>query len=221
MKRSFRHALPIGIGALAAVATLAVAPPASAAPKKSEATPITIYSETFTPLKRIYASDSIQHRRYSDGPGQAPNRFYASGFGYEAFFNTPDIVLGADPMSAVSAEVCLTFSSTDSNEYVGVMFGVQDKDRNFILGDDPDNPGSYGILVSASDSQQCVTLTFATPVQLVNHPHLVTALVMQFETGGWAEVDGVTYTLRPTQEGDLVPAVAPMGMASQTLFPVR
>ena len=220
MKRSFQHALPLGIGALAAVATLALAPPASAAPKKAEATPITIYSETFTPLKRLTGSDSLQHRRYSDGPGEAPNRFYASGYGYEAFFNTPDITLGANPMSAVSAEVCLTFSSTDSNEYVGVLFGVQDKDRNYILGDDPDNPQSYAILISASDSQQCVTLTFATPVQLVNHPHLVTALVMQLTTG-WAEVDGVTYTLQPTQEGDLVPAAAPMGMTSQTLFPVR
>jgi hypothetical protein len=201
MKLRSLRAWPLTIGALAAVATITMAPAVAAPPKPTVGPQTTIYSDTFTPLRLRPSYDSLQHKRYYSAPGASPNRF--EGPGYEAFFNSPDLTLGPVQMSAVSAKVCLTFNGSDP-EFAVLQFGVQDKDRNLFVWDDPDNPGSYYRLISPSESQQCETLTFAKPVKLVNHPHLVTALIMILE-GSRVDVDGVTYTLQPSQGGDVTP----------------
>lgn len=214
MKLQYLHAWPLAIGALAVVATIAMAPAAAAPPKPVALLKTTIYSETFTPLKRFQQYDSLQHKRYYTGPGNPPNVF--EGPGYEAFFNTPDLTIGPIPMSVVSAEICLTYTGGSDDNTVLVLFGVQDKDRNGILWSDLAT-GLPGKVISASSSQQCEKLTLETPVQLVNHPHIVTALIMSFADYSEVDVDGVTYVLQPTQAGDEVPTM-PFDTAASSVF---
>jgi hypothetical protein len=205
LKRRFLFVgLPLAVGALIAVAVIATGP-VSAAPTKG-APPgqgTTIYSDTFTPFMRLPDYDALQHVRYVEGPGSAPNAFiYNTGSGHDAYFNTPDLTLGATPMSAVSAEVCLQFTNTSGNAYANIVFGVQDKDRNV----------TYAVtqLTTTDEAQQCRKLTFDNPVQLLNHPHLVLVLDLKLKTSDdTAFVDGVTYTLRPTQTGDVTPGSSP------------
>ncbi len=215
MKLRSPHAWPVAIGALAAAATIAMAPAIAAPPKPTVDKQTTIYSETFTPLKRFPDGDSLDYRRYYSGPGNSPNLFRLpkeSLSGLDAFFNTPDLTIGTDQMSAVSAEVCLTFNGdTGEYDYIELQFGVQDKDRNFVVWEDPENPGVFSKHIVPSAEQQCEKLTFAKPVKLVNHPHLVTALIIRLVTEDGdttpdsVEVDGVTYTLQPSRRGDLTP----------------
>jgi hypothetical protein len=184
-------------GAVMATGALSAAPPAPT--PKPVAGQLTIYSGTFTPYKRFSDEESLQLYRYQSGPGNAPNTFSYSGdyTGDDAFFNTPDLTIGATPMSAVSAQVCLTLENPSGEASVKVYFGVQGKDQKV----------TYITLTPATTggTQQCPTLTFQHPVTLVNHPHLVVTLEMTLATGDRALVDGVTYTLQPTQKGDVTP----------------
>ena len=210
MKLRSLHAWPLAIGTLAAVATIAIAPAVAAPPKPIANLQTTIYSETFTPLKRLPDGEALQHKRYYQEPGAAPNRFHSDagiGSGFEAFFNTPDLTIGPIPMSVVSAEICLKFTGDPVSDFVAVQFGVQDMGRNVILWRDL-STGEPFKLIPTSDFQQCEKLTFVKPVKLVNHPHIVTALIMGLRTSsGQVDVDGVTYTLQPTQAGDEVPTM--------------
>jgi len=219
MKPRSLHAWQLVIGALAAVATIATAPAAAALPKPIASLQTTIYSETFTPLKRLPDGEALQHKRYYQEAGAAPNRFHSdagTGSGFEAFFNTPDLTIGPIPMSVVSAEICLKLTGTPFDpgsgigDMVAVQFGVQDKDRNVILWRDVSTGEPYKA-ISPSDSQQCEKLTFAKPVKLLNHPHIVTALIMSLpSSSSKVAVDGVTYTLQPTPAGDDVPTAPPL-----------
>lgn len=224
MKLRSLHAWPLAIGALAAVATIATAPAVAAPPKPIASLQTTIYSETFTPVKRFPDGGALQHKRYYQEPGAAPNRFHSDasiGSGFETFFNTPDLTIGPIPMSVVSAEICLTFTGDQQSDFVAVQFGVQDKERNVILW--WDGAGQPYKLIPTSDFQQCEKLTFAKPVKLVNHPHIVTALIMGLRTDyGQVDVDGVAYTLQPTQAGDEVPTVpSSYDLAAPSWFGVK
>jgi hypothetical protein len=102
---------------------------------------------------------------------------------------------------AVSAQVCLQLlKGADSVADVLVGFGVQDRNLKWT---------ETTLTLTTSDSQQqCRTLTVAHPVMLTNHPHLVTVIEMeQFLPlpSDRLNVDGVTYTLQPTQKGDAAP----------------
>lgn len=164
--------------------------------------PQTIYSATFTPFMRMPDGDALQHFQYVGpsgyGPGAYPNVFtYNGGTGHDAFFNTPDVTIGATPMSAVSAQVCLEFVNGSGNGSAGVYLGVQDKDHNVTV---------KTAAVTASAAQQCPTLTFDHPVQLVNQPHLVTVVDLRLKTtADTFFIEGVTYNLQPTQAGDITP----------------
>lgn len=209
MKRRSRIASVVAVGALVAGASISWGS-VSAAPKPGPVT--TVYSDTFAPFSRFGDGDSLDHYRYAGltgiGPGSSPNAFvYRSGSGHDAFFNSPDMTIGTRSMSAVSAEVCLkvTDESDPADAYVPevyVIVGLQDGDRNYLLAKDA--TGNPAPQVTAGD-QTCVTLTFDTPVKLVNRPHLVAVLDMKLKAGMFAEVDGVTYTLQPTAVGDVAP----------------
>jgi hypothetical protein len=160
---------------------------------------LTIHSATFTPYMRMGDGDALQHAQYTDGevygPGQSPNVFrYVSGTGHDAFFNTPDLTLGSTPMSAVSAEVCYSFTKVNEAASVLAVLGVQDGARNSAFAAEPLQP----------TEGQCVTLTLDPAVKLVNQPHLVTVLDMKLKGfDDQLDVDGVTYTVRPTVDGDV------------------
>ena len=181
--------------------------PAAAGPPKPPpivTSPVTIYSDTFTPLKRFPDGDSLQLKRFYSGPGQAPNLFtqaYGTD-GEDAFFNTPDITIGATPLSVVSADVCAQV--TGAYAYLVAITGVQDLARDVAMAYDQDDPTAQG-LEFTDGAMACRTLVFTPPVKLVDHPHLVTAVIQYLPVGTQAVVDGVTYHLRPTQSGDVEP----------------
>jgi hypothetical protein len=58
-------------------------------------------------------------------------------------------------------------------------------------------------------------------VKLVNRPHLVAVLDMKLKDGMFAEVDGVTYTLRPTAVGDVVPVAQTNPALPDAFLPQR
>jgi hypothetical protein len=216
----------VAVGALVAGASISWGS-VSAAPSKSPAA-TTIYSDTFEPFSRFGDGDSLEHGRYTSldiaGPGASPNYFlYRGGSGHDAFFNSPELTIGTRPMSAVSAEVCLTvIDESDPSDTVDplvfVVVGFQDGDRNYVLAKDA--TGNFLPQVTAGD-QTCVTLTFDTPVKLVNRPHLVAVLDMKLKEGMFAEVDGVTYTLRPTAAGDVVPVAQTNPALPDAFLPQR
>lgn len=180
-----------------------------AGPEESLKGMTTIYSDNFTPV--VSNDPEIMHLRYYDHPGAAPNYFYPSyaQYGRNAFINSPDLTLGPVAMSAVSAEVCLELNliETSMDQHVWLLFGVQDKDRQVIFWEDEaKNPMRVVTPTVPAGSQQCETLTFTQAVKLVNHPHLVVAVDLKLQPGSWVAVDGVTYTLRNTQGGDIAPS---------------
>lgn len=207
-RRSLLVGLPLVLGAVVAVAVLATGT-VSAAPGKgpAKAAPgqVTIYSETFLPYSRLGDGDALSHLHCTDadgyGPGHFPNFFqHYGGTGHDEFFNTPDLTIGDEAMSVVAAEVCLQLHNESGDSYVGILFGVQDQDRNFTVTGLADN------LTETDAEQACHTLTLGTPIALVNHPHLVLALDIKVKTNSdRVGVDGVTYTLQPTKKGDLPP----------------
>jgi hypothetical protein len=207
MKRQSLKALSASIGVLVVLAAI-TAGPVSAAPKSS-AQQTVIYSDTFTPVTRFPDAQSLQNERYFDGPSAPPNLLYGDGYGndIDAFINSPDLTIGPKAMSVVSAEVCLKLTPTEEEtSFVIVQFGVQDKDRNVVLWTDPE-AGYAGRVIEPTESLQCVTLTFPQPVMLVNHPHLVVAVVVwPLAPGGFVDLDGVAYTLQPTRKGDIAPS---------------
>jgi len=210
MKRRLLRALPVAVGAIAAWAAMTLSA-VSAGPLDwplAPATPVTkIYSDTFTPLTGAPDGQGIQNHRYMANPVAAPNYFMpAGGYGHVVLVNSPDLSIGAVPMSAVSAEVCveLELNSTVRNEWARLYFGVQDKDQNVVHWTDPKTDEPF-LILATEDSQQCHTLAFPRPVKLVNHPHLVVAVELMLDSGSGAVLDGVTYTLQPTLGGDLTP----------------
>lgn len=75
MKLGCVHAMPLAIGALAAAATIAMAPAVAAPPKRIAGPTTTVYSDTFTPLKRIpdsppHSDSGLAHAR-RDCPGRS------------------------------------------------------------------------------------------------------------------------------------------------------
>lgn len=175
----------------------------------------TIYSDNFTPV--VPNDPALTNLRYYDHPGSAPNLYQPGGmdYGRNAFINSPDLTLGHVAMSAVSAEVCLelNLAETPKNQHVWLLFGVQDKDRKVIFWED--EVGCFGFEkcpwrevtpTVPAGSQQCETLTFPQAVKLVNHPHLVVAVDLKLQPESRVAVDGVTYTLRNTQPGDIAPS---------------
>jgi hypothetical protein len=226
MKRRSGIALAAAVGALLAGASISWGS-VSAAPNKSPSA-TTIYSDTFEPFSRNGDGDSLDHYRYADlsgsGPGASPNFFlFRGGSGHDAFFNSPDLTISTRPMSAASAEVCLkVIDESDPSDYytpeVFVLVGVQDGDHNYLLATDAS--GNPAPQVTAGD-QTCVTLTFDPAVKLVNRPHLVAVLDMRLRYGMFAEVDGVTYTLRPTAVGDVAPVAQTNPALPESLLPQR
>jgi hypothetical protein len=226
MKRRSGIALAAAVGALLAGASISWGS-VSAAPNKTPSA-TTIYSDTFEPFSRFGDGDSLEHARYtslnSAGPGASPNFFtYRDGSGHDAFFNSPDLTIGTKPMSAVSAEVCLKVIDESDlydpyNPEVYLLAGVQDGAGNFILAED--TTGNPMPQVTAGEPT-CVTMTFDTPVKLVNRPHLVAVLDMKLKVGMFAEVDGVTYTLRPTAVGDVAPDAQTNPALPEALLPRR
>lgn len=230
MKRRSLFGVVVAVGALVAGVTIATGSVSAAKPPQPPqpwaAGPVTIYSDTFVPFSRMPDGDSANALRYVTppdliGPGASPNALVrVGGTGHDAFFNSPDLIIGATPMSAVSAEVCLQVKKTETNlnedVVADVLVGVQDLDRNFILA--TDEQGEYVHTVVPGDPT-CVTMTFDPAVQLVNHPHLVTVLDVRLRGtdwgDSWVEADGVAYELRPTQPGDATP-VAQAGFAGLT-----
>lgn len=221
MRRRSVYAATIAVGGLVAGATIALgAVPAASKPPQVPWSqgPVTIYSDNFTPFSRMPDGDSANAARYLDpdtgyGPGGSPQLFYrVGGTGHDAFFNSPDLTIGTTPMSATSAEVCLTITNQleTSNVLADVLVGVQDLDRNFILATDDQTAPVHTVVPG---DPPCVTMTFDPAVKLVNHPHLVTVLDLRLRgldmADSWAEVDGVTYQLRPTQPGDATPVAQP------------
>lgn len=203
MKRRSLKALPALIAALVAGAAI-TAGPVSAGPSNETI----IYSDTFTPVTRFPDGQALQNLRYFVGPGNSPNQLLGgSANGVDGWINSPDLTIGSKAMSAVSAEVCLRLESDnpDTESNVGVYLGVQDKDRNFVLGIDPETGWDY-VQVAPSDSLQCLTLAFEQPVKLVNHPHLVVAVVAwPLKLGDSIDLDSVAYTLQPTRRDDIAP----------------
>jgi hypothetical protein len=198
--------LPLVLGAVVAWAVVVTGSVSAASGNGTpQAAPgqVTIYSETFLPYTRPGDADSLLQARYTSldggyGPGNYPNLFvWNSGSGHDAFFNTPDVTIGDKALSAVSAQVCLTLHKVTNVAYMEIILGVQDKDGNVTF--------TQAMVNAEDDGQQCPTLTFPTPVELVNNPHLVLVLDMKLHSEDWAGVDGVTYTLQPTKKGDVAP----------------
>lgn len=231
MKRRSRMASIVAIGALLSGVGVGISwGSVSAAPTKTvPTTTTTVHSDTFAPFSRYGDGDSLEHMRYYSpssgyGPGAAPNFFgYRAGSGHDAFFNSPDLALGAKPMSAVSAEVCLKV--TDESDpadgdvpQVYVLVGVQDGARNYVLAKDAQGDAQPAVVAG---SATCVTMTFDHPVKLVNGPHLVAVLDMQLRAGMYAEVEGVTYTLQPTAGGDVAPVAQANPAMPDTFLPSR
>jgi hypothetical protein len=203
MKRRTLNALPALIAAVVAGAAI-TAGPVSAGPSNSTI----IYSDTFTPVTRFPDGQALQNLRYFVGPGNSPNLLLGdSPNNVDGWINSPDLTIDSKAMSAVSAEVCLRLVSDNPNteSAVGVYLGVQDKDRNFVLGLDPDTGEDY-LEIAPSNSLQCLTLAFEKPVKLVNHPHLVVAVVAwPLISNDSIDLDSVAYTLQPTRKGDIAP----------------
>jgi hypothetical protein len=143
------------VGAVIATGALSAAPPAP----KPVVGQQTIYSDTLNPYKRLGDDESLQLYRYQSGPGNPPNTFSCSGdyTGHDAFFNTPDLAIGATPMSAVSAQACLALDDHSGGASVKVYFGVQDKDQKVTF--------ITRTLGTAAGTQQCTTLTFQIPIR--------------------------------------------------------
>jgi hypothetical protein len=169
----------------------------------ADAGELTIHSSSFAPFMRMWDGDALQHAHYAGddgiGPGSSPNAFrYIGGTGHDAFFNTPDLTIGSTPMSAVSAEVCYSFTKVNYWASADAFLGVQDGDREFSL--------AYQPLEPTDGQQACVTLAFENPVKLTNHPHLVFVLDLRLKSADDSfDADGVTYTLAPTAPGDIDP----------------
>lgn len=163
--------------------------------------PMTIYSDTLTPYAQFADPDALEDVRYPYGPWGPPHLLaYVSGSGHFAFFNTPDLTIGSTPMSAVSARVCVELTKPDDptgdDSRLNIMFGVQDKDQHAILADMWD-------VYDTTNGQVCQTLTLDPPVALTNYPHMVTVIEPRLRsTEDTAVLDGITYTLRPTEPGD-------------------
>ena len=221
MKRQLRVLLAVvAVALVAAMATSQVSaakPPPGPPPGPPPAEEMmTIYSEVLTPYKRFELADgdSLDLRRYYGGAGQAPNLIRlapndADGHGVDAFFNAPELHLGTQPMSAVSAEFCLELIGAPDTGLVGLALRIQDRDRHVVMAIDPET--DLPEVMIQTPGPLCKTMVFEQPVQLVNRPHLV-GMVYADTSGMSVAFDGVAYTLAPTADGDVVPGEVPMAM---------